>query len=216
MSFICSADSDRLRVKYLAEIFEDGGLVRGTVYQEWLAYEAVINIHRAYAFNFHGGIGGISGFLDNIYSERSEGVGAFVSMLLLPDGGRNDDIQFLPKMRWFVEAVIYVDDDLEDEDEEQETGIVEADKEIFETVKTSHLKRKELEKIYDMHKEECPDPLFQVSLMGSVFSPQMKTNYTITNFPAESLILPIGRGIGLTVLCKAYLQVIFFHIFTIQ
>ena len=189
LSYLGHGDQDRIRSKYLSRVLEKDN-VPGTVYEEWLAYEAVINTHRAFAYSEFSSVSSFSAEIKRVFGlehavGREEGI--FAAMFFKSNAIQ--DVEFIPKMNWVVEGVVNA------------TVVNNKIEVAYEEVRTSPLTRTELENIYELKKPTCPNPIFSVDIIEKTFLPRTSLTYTLDTFP-RAVILPVGGGVSVSVVCE--------------
>ena len=95
-----------------------------------------------------------------------------------------EEVHFLPKLKWLVEGIVTADD----------ASV------IYQQVATSPLTRTEIENIYRLKKQNCPNPIFSVDILGNTFLPRTTLRYSLETFPT-AVILPVSGGVGVAVHC---------------
>lgn len=183
-----SSQEAKIRGKYLIDAF-DKEKVKGTVYEEFQAYEAVIKLHRAFAYSELSSARNLTTSIQTVFGlEKGSGQeqGLFASMFLMPN--KVEEVEFIPKMDWLVEAVVNA------------TVVDKGLKVTYEEVRTSPLTRKEVEDIYELKKPTCPKPTFTVDIMEKTFFPRTSLNYSLDTFP-KAVILPVAGGVAVGVHC---------------
>ena len=176
-----------LRDNYLSEAFKNED-IKGTIYEEYLAYEAVMKLHKAFHkpnsnINFSSSVNALFGLKDKALKKEE----MFAAMFLIPDGA--DEVYLIPKLKWLVEGVLTVSNSSVS----------------YEEVATSPLTRSEIETIHNDRRHNCPDPTIAVKILGNLFLPSTTLNYSLETFPA-AVILPVGEGVGVTLHCAAALH----------
>jgi len=188
LAYLGGSHEDKIRSKYLETVFTDDG-VAGTVYEEWLAYEAVINIHRAFAYSELSSVTTFSQEIERVFGlKQGEGREQGIFAAMFYTGNKIQDVEFIPKMDWVVEAVVnatVVDDKMEVD---------------YEKVRTSPLTRKEVENIYELKKPTCPNPIFTVDIIEKTYIPRTSLTYTLDTLP-KAVVLPVGGGVSVGVVC---------------
>merc|ERR1712130_306632 len=188
LSFLGNDDSEmthtELRNNFLNEEFQKDE-IKGTVYEEYLAYEAMVKLHKAFRehqrntdMDFSSSIDRFFGFKNNS-SKKQE---MFAAMFLMPEGG--DEVYFIPRLKWLVEGIVTVSESSA----------------YYEEVATSPLTKSELKSIHLDKRQDCLSPTITINILPTMFLPKTELSYTLDTFPT-ALILPIGEGVGLALHC---------------
>ena len=188
LSYLGVGESDDLRAKYLSQGL-DSEDSKGTVYEEWLAYQAMMNLHEAFAYSKTNPEMDLSSSIRKSFGLKSKSAqeeGLFASMFLM--GEEVHEVHFVPKLKWLVEGVINAS---------QSGNLTSV---TYEEVATSPLTRTEIENIYQLKKPTCPNPIFSVDIQGKTFLPRTSLKYTLDTFP-KAVILPVAGGVGVAVHC---------------
>ena len=159
--------------------------VRGSVYEEWSAYNTVVRLHRVLAqLTAHREDWTDRNIAEAFKTEmRKDRRDRFVMMTF-----RNKDTEVVtvPDINWLVLGVLEVSDmDL-----------------MYEDVRTMSLTREEMERMYEKVKAECPEPEFVVGVTGGGVTPPSEVRYSLPSLP-EVLILPVSGKVRLIVSCPA-------------
>merc|ERR1719422_880367 len=188
LSFLGHDDSEmthtELRNNFLNEAFQKDE-IKGTVYEEYLAYEAMVKLHKAFRehqrntdIDFSTSIDRFFGFKNNS-SKRQE---MFAAMFLMPEGG--DEVYFIPRLKWLVEGIVTVSESSA----------------YYKEVATSPLTKSELKSIHLDKRQDCLSPTITINILPTIFLPKTELSYTLDTFPT-ALILPIGEGVGVAIHC---------------
>ena len=172
---------ERVRARYLAS----PGAARG--YQDWLAYNTVIRLHRALA---------------QLSADRADWSDENIVEALRQDQARQDrtdtfallsfrmqdtEVITLPDIPWLVRGVLEVN----------RTGV------RYEEMKTISLTRREVETLYETVKPDCPRPEFVVRVAdsGSGVIPASQQTHSLSSLP-RVFILPALGSVSLSLSCN--------------
>ena len=157
--------------------------VRGSVYEEWSAYNTVVRLHRVLAQLTANRQDWTDRNIAEAFKMREDRRDRFVMMTFK---NKETEVVTVPDINWLVLGVLEVSDmDL-----------------MYEDVRTMSLTREEMERMYESVKAECPEPEFVVVVTGRGVTPGSEVRYSLSSLP-EVLILPVSGEVVLTISCPA-------------
>lgn len=193
LNYLADDDKDwnkELRKKAREAIAKPNEIIsRLSIYQEYLSYESIMLLHRAYTRSQYLGL---SSFMESWATEGPFDINNFTrkSGILIANvfsGGDKDKVETIPGIDWLMERSITIksDNDM-----------------IVDQIPSHPLYWKELHRIATVNKDKCQNIThFQVELPNSIFTP--KSIYNIPNPINETkmFLFSIPNGIRVSLMC---------------
>ena len=153
----------------------------GSHYDDWLAYNTVVRLHRALTQLRADRTDWSDDNIVEALSQHGAGQDWADTFALLSYRLQGSEVVTLPDIPWLVRGVLQV----------KKTGVE------YEEMKTVSLTRREVETLYESVKADCPSPEFVVRVAGSGVIPTSQHNYSLSSLPGV-LILPASGSVSVS------------------